>query len=379
MRIALITETFLPKTDGIVNTLRYLLEHLARHRHDSILLCPDGAPAYYADTPIAAFDALPFPLYPQLRLAPPSLDAMKALRRFKPDLIHVLNPISLGLSGVGFAHLHRVPLVASYHTDLPGFAQRWGWGIFSGTIARYERMIHDQAALNLCPSWSVLMELRSRGFERLKIWSRGVDRNRFSPDYRSEAMRMRLTGGSPGPLLLSVGRLSREKRLHWLRPILDRHPDCALAIVGDGPARGELERHFRGTRTVFTGMLHGDELASAYASADLFLLPAANETFGNVGLEAMSSGLPVVAAASGGPLDFVHHGRNGLLFAPENETEFASRVQAILYNPALQGQLRDGALRTAQGRSWQSVLDRLLADYEGTILRHTHTVHRHTA
>src|SRR5262249_28359770 len=149
----------------------------------------------------------------------------------------------------------------SYHTDIPGFAQRWGLDFFVEPIWTYLRWIHDQADLNLCPSETTRVQLAERGFDRLQVWTRGVDSHRFNPHRRSEAWRSRLTDGHPdSPLLLYVGRVTAEKRIDWLRAVLDAVPGTRLAIVGDGPQREELETEvFAGTPTVFTGFLSGDD------------------------------------------------------------------------------------------------------------------------
>jgi glycosyltransferase involved in cell wall biosynthesis len=302
MRIALFTETFLPKIDGIVRTLCRLLEHLSHRGHTALLFAPEGGPACYAGTSIVGLPGYTFPLYPELKLVPPTTDVKRHLEVFQPEVVHIVNPVSLGLAGLRQARRLGVPVIASYHTDLPGFTQLWGLGALRGPSWTFLRWIHNQADLNLCLSYATRSDLEAHGFQRVKVWSRGVDTGQFHPGHRSAEWRGRLSGGHPdAPLLLFVSRLSPEKRVEWLHPVLNALPGARLAIVGDGPLRPALERTFADTPTVFTGYLHGRDLASAYAAADIFVFPAANETFGNVVLEAMASGLPVVAARAGGP------------------------------------------------------------------------------
>lgn len=364
MRIAFFTETFLPKVDGIVNTLCHLLDHLARRGHASVLFAPAGGPMRYAKTPVIGLTGYPFPLYPELKLVPPYLDVVNLLKTFKPDMVHLVNPVSLGLVGLRHARHLGLPVVASYHTDIPGFIEQWGFDLFADPIWTYLRWIHNQADLNLCPSRATLGELERREFKRLKVWSRGVDPMLFHPDFRTPEWRYRLSGGRPdAPLLLFVGRLSLEKRIDWLRPVLAAYPQARLAIVGDGPARPDLERHFAGTPTLFTGYLRGQELARAYAAADIFVFPAANETFGNVILEAMASRLPVVAAAAGGPLDFVVDGENGLLFASDDRSDMVRAVGQLIEDPFYARRLGKEGRARAEARSWPAVLDGLLEDY----------------
>lgn len=370
MRIAIFTETFLPKIDGIVNTLTYLLSHLERQGHECRVFAPDGGPTHVGRAQVIGLPAYPFPLYPELRIVPPTLDVLDQLKGFQPDLVHVLGPLSLGLIGMRDARQLGVPLIASYHTDIPGFAARWGLDLFVDPLWAYLRWVHNQADLTLCPSRSTVRDLTARGFERLGLWSRGVDTQRFNPARRSAEMRARLTDGhSEAPLLLAVGRLSPEKRIAWLRPVLDSLPGVRLAIIGNGPQRDELEAVFAGTPTVFVGYMTGLELSSAYASSDVFVFPAANETFGNVVLEAMGCGLPVVAARAGGPLDFIADGQTGLFFAPESQDSLIRAVQSIILDPACASRLGSAAYQYAQTRTWEIVLNTLVSQYETMIRR----------
>lgn len=365
MRIAFFAETFLPKWDGVAHTMCRLLDHLAARGHASMMFAPEGAPPRYADTPIVGLPAFAFPLYPDLRMAVPTANVAEHLAAFRPDLVHLVNPALLGWVGLRHARALGVPVIASYHTDIPGYAERYGLGMLREPLWAYFRWIHNQADLNLCPSRFTYEELRGRGFQRLAIWGRGVDTARFSPRHRRETWRLRLSGGRPeAPLLLYVGRLAAEKRVEWLRALLYELPGVRLAIVGDGPLRARLEAQFADTPTVFAGYLRGEDLAQAYASADLFVFPSANETLGNVVLEAMASGLPVVAPRAGGVLDHVVDGENGLLFDKDDVYAMVAAVRVLVVNPPRVGQMAAAARRHAERQSWQAVLDGLLAHYE---------------
>jgi glycosyltransferase involved in cell wall biosynthesis len=369
VRIALFTEVFLPKWDGVVNTLSHLLEHLERRGHRSILFSPEGGPDHYAGTPIVGFPGYPFPLYPELKMVvPPYLDVMEQLESFQPDLVHLVNPVLLGISGQRYARNVGIPVIASFHTDLSGFAEKWGLGMFSEPIWGYLRWIHNQADLNVCPSHATADELTRQGFENVRVWPRGVDTEQYHPEHRSQEWRERLSSGQPdAPLLLYVGRLSVEKRIKWIRPVLDLLPEARLAIIGDGPERAELEEYFAGTPTVFPGFLRGHDLAQAYASADLFVFPAANETLGNVVLEAMASGLPVVAAGSGGPLDLVADGETGILFDSEDPPALVEAVARLVEDRALAAQYGAAGRAHAEARTWETTLDNLLGQYTALI------------
>jgi glycosyltransferase involved in cell wall biosynthesis len=364
MRIALFTETFLPKIDGVVNTLCYLLDHLEKRGHQTLLFAPEGSESSYGSTEVVSLKGFRFPLYPEIRLVPPWAQVGEALRRFQPDLVHLLNPLALGVAGLRQARRLGLPTIASYHTDVPGYARLYGFKHLDRVAWSYLRWVHSQAHLNLCPSQATLRQLQARRFPGLKIWSRGVDAGRFRPGLYNEAMRARLSGGHPRlPLLLCVSRLAAEKRLDWLLPLSGALPGVRLAVVGDGPERRVLQRRFAGKPVVFTGYLRGEELAQAYASSDIFVFPSASETFGNAVLEAQASGLPVVAAAAGGPAELVQDGWNGFLFAPEDQEAMIADVRRLAGDRRLAHRLGRAGRVQAEARSWTAVLDELLRDY----------------
>jgi len=364
MRIAIVTETFLPNVDGIVRTLCRVLDHLELRGHEALVLAPDGGPTAYGRTPVIGRKGVRFPLYPNLKLVSPSANLRAPLEAFQPDLVHIVNPVALGVAATRHARALGLPILASFHTDLAGFARRWGLGACSGIIWRYLRWAHRHAVITLCPSKATRRLLEQQGFGCLGIWARGVDAGRFNPARRSAEWRRRLTAGDEqAPLFVYVGRLSPEKRIDWCRPVLDLVPGARLAIVGDGPQRAELERRFAGTKTVFTGYLHGDDLADAYAAADVLVYPGAEETFGNVLLEGMASGLPVVGAASGGPLDIIEHGQTGFLFAPEELASFTGSVRTLLEDRPRAAAMGAAARAAAEKRQWPVVLDGLIEFY----------------
>ena len=258
--------------------------------------------------------------------------------------------------------------MASYHTDLPGFARRWKLGFLSRPIYGYYRWVHNQADLNLTPSEFTLKQLEEKGFERLAVWTGGVDIDRFQPSNATPEMRLRLSGGQPDKaLLLFVSRLSKEKRCDWLLPVAKEIPGIRLAIVGDGPDKARLEKLFEGTPTVFTGYLHGDELASAFASGDIFVFTGAEETFGNVVAEAMASGLAVVAPRSGGVVDLVEEGETGMLYAPENHAEFLDSVRKLAADPQRVKAMGEAGQKKAIQYAWKTTLTELLSVYQDVI------------
>lgn len=368
MRIALVAETFLPKVDGIVNTLLYLLQHLERAGHQALVLAPQGSPQKVGAAQVVSFPACRLPAYPELRLALPDGRVGAILDRFQPDLLHAANPLVLGAAAMRAARRRRVPVVAAYHTDIAGFAASWGLGALRPLIWALLRRIHRTADLNLCPSLTSMAQLRDQGIPRLAVWTRGVDAQLFHPGRRDLGWRHRLSEGQVDrPLLLYVGRLSPEKRVDWLADVLDLLPSARLAVVGDGPARRSLEMRLAGRGVVFTGYLGGHALAAAYASADIFVFPGAHETFGNVVLEAMASGLPVVAPDAGAVTELVQHEVNGLRFAPESRAALAEAVLRLALQPTMARRLGGRARADAEKRSWSRVMDGLLDNYQGLL------------
>ncbi|MBF6592138.1 MAG: glycosyltransferase family 1 protein [Ktedonobacterales bacterium] len=371
MRVALVTENFLPKLDGVTRTLAMLLEHLERHGDRVLVLGPETAPKRYAGARILRAPGVPLPFYPELRLLLPRPEFGRMLSRFRPDIVHVVDPMALGAAGIRWARRLRAPLLASYHTNLAEYCTHFHMGMLAGPVWAYRRMLHNQCDATLCPSPSTMLQLHRRGFSQLGVWGRGVDASLFHPARRSMAWRTRMTGGDTRPILLYVGRLSHEKNLEILARAFCslRDLEAQLVIVGDGPARAQLERLLAGQPVTFTGYLRGEALATAYASADLFAFPSLTETFGQVVLEAMASGLPVVAFDAEGVCDLVSSERTGYLVRPGDADGFASALRTLMSTPEPRLRLGICARLHAEQRAWGQVMDELIQVYELLIAR----------
>ncbi len=368
MRIALFTETFLPKIDGIVTRLKYTVEHLQRQGDQVLVFSPDGGIKEYCGAQIYGVKGSPLPWYPELTMAFPSPAVGKAVQLFKPDVVHVVNPAILGLGGIYYAKKFDIPLVASYHTHLPKYLQHYGLGVLEPVLWELLKVAHNQALLNLCTSSAMVQELSEHGIEHTDLWQRGVDTELFRPELASREMRDRLSQGHPdAPLLLYIGRLSAEKEITAIKPILEAMPEARLALVGDGPYREELEAHFAGTNTYFVGYLRGQELAQAYASADAFVFPSRTETLGLVLLEAMAAGCPVIAANAGGIPDIVTDGVNGCLFDPLDERGAVDAALRLLGDRSQREALRLAARAEAERWSWASATRQLQGFYRDVV------------
>ncbi|HEY9693062.1 MAG TPA: glycosyltransferase [Oculatellaceae cyanobacterium] len=368
MRIALFTETFLPKVDGIVTRLRHTVEHLQRNGDQVLIFCPDGGLTEYKGAKIYGVSGFPLPLYPELKLALPRPSIGTALEQFKPDIIHVVNPAILGLAGLFYGKAMQVPLIASYHTHLPQYLQHYGLAMLEGLLWELLKSGHNQAELNLCTSTAMVQELTAHGIERVNLWQKGVDTEMFQPHLACREMRSRLSQGHPeSPLLLYVGRLGAEKEIDRIKPVLEAIPNARLALVGNGPHREALEEHFAGTPTYFVGYLEGLELASAFASADAFIFPSRTETLGLVLLEAMAAGCPVVAARSGGIPDIVQDGVNGYLFDPTDEQGAIAATQRLLDNQGERENIRQNARYEAERWGWAAATRQLKNYYKAVV------------
>jgi glycosyltransferase involved in cell wall biosynthesis len=263
------------------------------------------------------------------------------------------------------ARQRDLPLLASFHTDITQYAKHMRLS-FLGPLSRvFLRDVHNQAHVNLCTSQPMVDAARALGIRRVRLWPKAVDTRRYRPDQRSAEMRARLSDGDvEAPLMLYVGRLSHEKRLEWLRGPLDRLPGVRLALVGSGPAEAELRKRFAGTPTVFTGYLAGDDLAAAYASADVFAFPSDTETLGFVAMESMASGVPAVGANAGGVPDVIQHGVNGLLFEPGDEDDLTEQLGRLLFDADLRRRLSTRARADMERWSWRASTEALVRYYE---------------
>jgi len=368
MKIAVVTETFLPKIDGIVTMVTKTVETLIERGDEVLIFAPSGGPAELFGAEVVSLPSVPFPFYPELRVAAPRASMRRHLVDFRPDVFHLFEPSLLGVGGIYYGKVLRIPIVISYHTNFPAYLHYYKLGFFQGPTWKLMRQRHLRADLNLCTSTAMMDELADHGIDRLALWEKAVDAERFHPSKCSAEMRRTLSGGEPDkPLLLYVGRLSAEKDIAALRDVLRAMPGVRLAIVGDGPLRHELERYFRGTPAYFAGYLRGEPLAAAYASADLFVTASKTETLGLVVLEAMAAGCPVVACRAGGIPDAVEDGVTGFLFEPSDKSGLVNTVQYALAHQEERASIRLRARADVERYSWLGSTDQLRRYYAQAI------------
>jgi glycosyltransferase involved in cell wall biosynthesis len=366
-RVVIFTETFLPRIDGIVNTLKWALLGLVEAGWEPLVVAPTGNTETLPGVRVIGAPSIVFPLYSEVRLAYPTQEVCREIDRFRPDVVHLAGPVTNGFGGLKYAQARGLPVVSTYHTALPEYARLYGLGWIEEWAWSLLRSVHNSTAVTLCPSWSTIAALRARGFKHLELWARGVDSRLFTPTLRSAEMRARLGAGADDMLMIFVGRLAREKKLERLVDALGRLQGVHLALVGSGPQREQLEQMFAGLPVTFTGALHGTELASAYASADVFAFPSDTETFGNVVLEAMACQLPVVATTVGGQVDLVHHGQTGLLFAPDDIDTLVQHLQVYREDPETRAEHGRAGLEAAHERTWPRLVDALIQHYQTAV------------
>lgn len=363
MRVAIVTESFLPQVNGVTNSVLRVVEHLLARGDEVLIVAPGLAgPSDYLGAPVVRIPAVDLPVVNSLPIGLPTRTVLTALANFLPDVVHLASPFVVGARGLAAARRLRVPSVAVYQTDIPGFATAYGLGLGARAAWRWVRRLHSKADRTLAPSTDSMNELREHGVPRVYRWGRGVDVDRFSPRHRDPALRAELSPN--GELLVGfVGRLAPEKEVDRLVALAGMD-GIRVVVVGDGPELAGLRDRIPGA--AFLGALYGDELSAAYASLDVFVHTGPYETFCQAIQEAMASGLPVLAPEAGGPKDLVLPGRTGYLLPADRdgfERELPRRVRD-LRDAALRERLGAKARKVVLGRTWPAVCSELVGHYE---------------
>ena len=369
MRIALVTESFLPDVNGVAHSVVRAAEHLVRRGHHPIVIAPQPPPDLRGvpvdvPYPVVRMPSLPLPGYPQIRLGLPTPALTGTLRAHGAEVVHLASPFVLGAWGAAAAKALRLPVVAVYQTDVAAYARAYRVGMTEGAAWRWIRTVHNSAARTLVPSTESASALATHGVQRVHLWRRGVDDVRFHPRHRSAGIRRALAPN--GELLVGfVGRLAVEKQVDLLAAA-SRLPGVRLVVVGDGPAAGPLRRAL--PAATFVGARHGRQLARIYASLDVFAHTGPYETFGQAIQEAMASALPVVAPAAGGPLDLVLPGRTGMLVPPFRAEGFTEAIVELAADPERRAAFGAAGRMAIEGRTWAAVGDELIGHYRAALL-----------
>lgn len=367
MRVVYFTESLYPLVDGVSRTLARLFDTLLLDGVDFRVVSPftPDAGVAWRDRVIGV-PYIHFPPYPDYRVSRPGGRVLRErLREFDPTLVHVVSPTPMAVWAQRHARRHGIPSVASFHTHFVSYFRYYGVPALERAGWRGLRWFYRRSERVYAPSRTIVRELQEHGIEGVELWSRGIDLSRFDPTRRDPTVRGSVEGDPESPVVLLVSRLVKEKDLADLigveRSLRRRGLPFRLALVGDGPMRGELEAAL--PQATFVGHRSGEDLARWYASADIFIFPSTTETLGNVVLEALASGLPAVVVDRGGPQDLIDEGENGFI-APANDIEaIADRLERLIRDPELRQRMSVSARNSAAHRDWDSINRGLLASY----------------
>ena len=368
MRIAVVTESFLPHVNGVTNSVLRILEHFAKKGHQALVIAPEseGTPSEFMGHQVRTTTALP--LHNFLPVGMPMGLPQKRLEYlidgFSPDVIHLASPFALGYYAGRIAKRQQIPTLSVYQTDLGGFAKQYGFGGAERSLQKILYRIHSQTDRTLAPSKSACLDLHLADVPEVYLWQRGVDGKLFNPSKKSQQLRESWRNGNKDKLIIGfVGRLAQEKRVSDLQAIAN-NPNLQLVIVGDGPHRKKLERQL--PNALFLGFKGGEELAEIYASFDLFIHPGPRETFCQAVQEALASGTPCVVPKTGGPADLVNHSRTGYVIDTSNSIELNNVITNHL-NRDDRKQMRIAARDSVANRTWDVINNELINHYEELI------------
>ncbi|MBA3812461.1 MAG: glycosyltransferase family 1 protein [Caulobacteraceae bacterium] len=372
LRVALVTSSYNFISDGVALTLNRLVGYLEAQGVEVLVFAPVAKePAFAHNGAIVPAPSVALPFRPEYRLAL-GLDgaSRRRLAVFDPDIIHIAVPDFLGHQALGLGLARGRPVVASYHTRYESYLKDYGLDFLREGLAGRLRKFYAACHEVYVPSASMAESLMNEGFAgNLELWVRGVDSRRFHPAKRAGLFRARRGIGPDELVVAFVGRLVREKRLDVVAEVLERLAAAGVAhrglIVGEGPDRRALEKRL--PASLFTGFLGGDDLAQAYAASDIFLFPSDTESFGNVTLEAMASGLPTVCADATGSRSLVVQGVTGFLAPPGRSEGFFGHVAALAADGPLRARMGAAARRRSLGFSWDETMAGLLARYEALV------------
>jgi phosphatidylinositol alpha 1,6-mannosyltransferase len=367
MRVAIVTESFLPVVNGVSNSVLKVVEHLVRCGHEPLVIAPGAGPDSYQGAPVVRIPALDLPVVDSVPVGVPTRTVVTAIRAFGPDVVHLASPVIVGARGLWAARRLGVPTVAVYQTDIAGFANAYGLGFAASTAWCWTRRLHRGADRTLAPSSSAVAALAAHGVPRVHRWGRGVDTDHFRPSRRDEQLRAQLA--PRGEMLVGfVGRLAPEKKVLRLAA-LQGIAGVQLVVIGDGPDRRQLAKRL--PEAVFSGFKTGDALARSYASLDVFVHTGPFETFCQTVQEALASGLPVIAPNAGGPRDLVVPGGTGFLLLETGEPDadrifgdaLRGAIRCLAEDPQLRARLSAAARRSVLAHTWPAVCDELLGHY----------------
>ncbi|MCI0707271.1 MAG: glycosyltransferase family 1 protein [Ignavibacteriae bacterium] len=370
MRIAYFNANLRKGQDGVTRVMYKMFEGALARKAETLAFTSTLPEPDDAIVPMVKVPSVPLFLQKNYRLALPSYHLFaRKLTDFRPDVIHINSPCTLGFRAVKYAQHFDVPIVATYHTHFPTYPRYYKLNGLEQLTWKITRHLYNQVDRTFVPTQPILEELREHDVQNLEYLPNGVDLSAFNPTFRSNEWRAKVNAQNGKPVILFVSRLVWEKDLRVLaeayRILREKRNDFSLVIVGDGPARAEFEPMMPGAH--FLGYKSGKQLAECYASSDIFVFPSTTETFGLVTVEAMASGIVPVAAKIGGAAGIIEEGQSGLFSKPFDAADMARQVEHLLDSPELRKTLAAQALRRAQDFGWDHILEKLFIHYERII------------
>lgn len=366
MRIAIFSDTYVPEINGVALTLQRYTDYLEESGIEYQLFVPSSSEPVPSVPQVQRLMSIPFILYRNCRFTIPNpAHINQVLDKFQPTLIHIATPFNIGLYGLHYGKKNHIPMVASYHTHFDDYLAYYHLSFFKNAIWKYMEWFHRSFEKVYAPSLSTKEKLLSRKIHTdIDIWGRGVDHRFYSPIKKSPYFFKEYYQIKNKKILLYVGRIAPEKDIQMVLDTFYHLPehlkkDAQLVIVGDGPLYETLSKQHQESIT-WTGFLEGEPLSAAYASSDLFLFPSSTETFGNVVLEALSSGLPVIGANAGGVQNLIEDGVNGFLCEPKNLEAFTRKTAKLLEDKSTRDVFAAEARKFAKTQSWDEIFHRLI-------------------
>ena len=363
MRVAIVTESFLPKVNGVTNSVLRVLETIKQNEFEAIVIAPTSESEKHLGFNVYTANSISVLQFP---VAMPGPSISKVLEDFAPDVIHVAAPFLLGAQAIGWGQRNYVPTVAVYQTDVAGYLERYNLAFAKPAMERVLYSIHQNATLNLAPTKIAADYLKSLGLGGVRIWGRGVDLDLFNTENANheDSIAFRKRHAPNGEKLIGfVGRLAAEKQVGRMAELFGLD-GVRFVVVGDGPERQRLETAFSGQPVNFTGTMTGLDLARAYAALDIFVHFGTEETFGQTIQEAQASGVPVIAPNVGGPSQLIQTGKTGLLVDPGRSLGYREAVRFLLDDESACEEISKLAVQSVQGRSWSSNNARLVSYYQ---------------
>jgi glycosyltransferase involved in cell wall biosynthesis len=373
MRVAIYTGTFKKNQDGATKTLYELIDSLLKTNIEVGVWAFDITPQNRKGLKLHKIPSIPFPLYREYKISLPTLKIKRQVEKFNPEVIHITVPDMVGISLMRYASTKGIPVLTSYHTDFPSYLKSYRLGIFYKWSWSYFRWFYNKSQVVLAPTEAMVNKLKNHQIKQVKLWSRGIHHNKYNSAYRSQLLRKKWGAGKKKVILYS-GRFVWYKNMETFINVYElfkkNGPDKVIFVLaGDGPIRDELEHCMPDAH--FTGYLQGEELSRVYASSDILLFPSTTETFGNVVLEGLSSGLPAVVSDVGGCQEIVNKSGGGMVVPADNFFQFYNSCKQLVENHEIYNKFRNSGLEYVKKNTWTHINNSVINEYQSIAMGRT--------